>query len=89
MIAKRFLAIAGLLLLLQTPVWAIDLTEGFSGIAWGTDIVETQNLIRVGSNADVEYYINPGVVHTIDDVNISQVIYGFYAQRLFAAYALH
>jgi hypothetical protein len=87
MIAKRFLAIAGLLLLLQAPVWAIDLTEGFSGIAWGTDIVETQNLIRVGSNADVEYYINPGVVHTIDDVNISQVIYGFYAQRLFAAYA--
>ena len=87
MITKRLLPIVGLLLLFQTSGWAVDLEKGFSGIAWGTDIAETRNLIRVGSNADVEYYINPGVVHTIDEIKVSQVIYGFYNQRLFAAYA--
>lgn len=84
---KRFTSIAAILLLLQTSVWAADLTEGFAGIRWGTDIAETKNLLRVGSNANVEYYIDPKVVHTIGDVNISQVIYGFHARRLIAAYA--
>ena len=85
---KRVLALcAGLLCLLQTPVWSADLTEGLSGMKWGINIAETKNLIRVGSNANVEYYIDPEVVHTIGDISINQVIYGFYDRRFFAAYA--
>ena len=38
-------------------------------------------------NAKVEYFINPEVVHTIGAISVSQVIYGFYDQRLFSAYA--
>lgn len=87
MTMKRLIAGTVLLFLLQTAVLSADLTQGFSGIKWGTDSGEVPNLIRVGSNANVEYYINPEVVHTIGDVNISKVLYGFYAQRLFAAYA--
>jgi hypothetical protein len=84
---SRILAIGAVLIFsLHGAVWSADLTEGFSGLKWGTDIGETRNLIRVGSNADIDYYINPEVVHTIGDIRISQVIYGFFKQRLFAAY---
>ena len=85
--AIQYMILAGLILLLQTPALSADLAEGFSGIKWGTDIGEINNLIRVGSNAKVEYYINPEVVHTVGAVSVSQVIYGFYDQRLFSAYA--
>ena len=76
-----------MLLMTQIPVWAADLTEGFSGIKWGTDISDIKNLVRVGSNASVEYFIDPEVVHTIGDISIDQVIYGFHDRRLMAAYA--
>ena len=71
----------------HVPVWSADLTEGFSGLRWGTGIGETRNFIRVGSNADVDYYINPEVVHTLGDIPVSQVIYGFFKKRMFAVYA--
>jgi hypothetical protein len=82
-----YIILFSLFLLLQPTFLSADLTKGFSGIKWGTDIGEIKNLIRVGSNAKVEYYINPEVVHTIGAVSVSQVIYGFYDRRLFSAYA--
>ena len=85
--AIQFIILIGLIILLQIPALSVDLTEGFSGLKWGTDIGDIKNLIRVGSNAEVEYYINPDVVHTIGTVSVSQVIYGFYDHRLFSAYA--
>jgi hypothetical protein len=88
--ASRYLILVGILvglIFLQQPTaLSANLSEGFSGIKWGTEIGEIKNLIRVGSNVDVEYYINPKVEHTIDGVSVSQVIYGFYDHRLFSAY---
>ncbi|MGB7920179.1 MAG: hypothetical protein WCF40_08965 [Desulfobacterales bacterium] len=84
---KRLIVIAGAVLLLQSPLWAAELTEGFSGINWGAPIETLRHFKEVGSHGEISYYLNPDVLHTIGGVEVPHVIYGFYAKRLFAVYA--
>jgi hypothetical protein len=67
--------------------WAEDWQDGFSGIRWGTSIEKLPGWVKVGSNKKVDYYMNPEVLHTIDDVEVPHVVYGFYTGRLFAVFA--
>jgi hypothetical protein len=60
---------------------------GFSGIAWATPIDQLPDLVQVGENKKLRYYVNPGVVHTIDDIEVPGLIYGFYTGRLYAVFA--
>ena len=84
---KRLIVIFGAVFLLQSPLWAANLTEGFSGTKWGTPIETLSNFKEVGSHGEIGYYVNPDVLHTIGGFEVPQVIYGFYAKRLFAVYA--
>jgi hypothetical protein len=84
---KRLIIPVGAVLLLQSSVWAAHLTEGFSGVKWGTSIETLSNFKEVGSLGEIGYYVNPDVLHTIGGFEVPQVIYGFYAKRLFAVYA--
>jgi len=84
---KRLIVIIGAVFLLQTPLWAAHLTEGFSGIKWGTSVETLSNFKEIGSRGEIGYYVNPDVLHTIGGFEVPQVIYGFYAKRLFAVYA--
>jgi hypothetical protein len=84
---KRLIVLAAVTILLPSPLWAAHLTEGFSGIKWGTPIETLSHFKKVGSRGEIAYYVNPDVLHTIGDVEVPQVIYGFFAERLFAVYA--
>lgn len=84
---KRLTAIAVTVLLLQSPVWAAPLAEGFSGVKWGTSVEALGNFKEIRSRGEIGYYVNPDVLHTIGGFEVPQVIYGFYAKRLFAVYA--
>ena len=69
------------------PPRAENWQDGFSGILWGTSIEELPNLVQIGSNQKVDYYVNPDVLHTIDAIDVPHVIYGFYTGRLYAVFA--
>jgi hypothetical protein len=84
---KRLIVMVGAVFLLQSPLWAAHLTEGFSGIKWGTSVETLRHFKEVGSRGEIGYYVNPNVLHTIGGVEVPQVIYGFYAKHLFAVYA--
>jgi hypothetical protein len=45
---KRLIVLVGVVILLQSPLWAAHLTEGFSGIKWGTPIETLSNFKEVG-----------------------------------------
>ena len=50
---KRLIVMVGAVLLLQAPLWAAHLTEGFSGIKWGTPIETLRNFKEVGSHGQI------------------------------------
>jgi len=87
MVFKRVVLIFGALLVLQSPLRAAHLSDGFSGIKWGTSIDTLGNFKEVGSRGQIGYYLNPDVLHTFDGLEVPEVIYGFYDKRLFAVYA--
>ena len=66
---------------------ADDWQEGFSDMRWGMSIEQVPNLVKIGSKDKVTYYANPDVIHTIGDIEVPNVIYGFYDGRFFAVYA--
>mgnify|MGYP006289154983 CR=1 FL=1 len=59
---------------------------GFGGIPWGESAERLPGLQKVGAKESVEYYVNPGKQFTLDNVEIREVVYGFYEDRFFAAY---
>ena len=67
-------------------IHAADLQEGFSGIKWGTNISDLSHFSKLGSKGRVSYYANPDQIHTIYEIDIPHVIYGFYDNKFFAVY---
>jgi hypothetical protein len=84
---KRLILMVCAVFLLQSPLWAANLTEGFAGIKWGTSVETLSNFKEISSHGEIGYYVNPDVLHMIGGFEVPQVIYGFYAKRLFAVYA--
>jgi hypothetical protein len=88
----RTLRVTIILFLLFLPVpestYAADLRDGFSGIAWGTDISDLNNFKKSGSSERVSYYLNPEKLHTIYNIDVPHVIYGFYDEKFFAVFAV-
>jgi hypothetical protein len=65
-----------------------DLNEGFSGIKWGTDISVLKGFTKMGDNDKVSYYLNPNEMHSIKDIDVPRVIYGFYNGKFFVVLAV-
>lgn len=83
----RMVMVIGLVLVMQARAWTADLNDGFSGLKWGMAAADIQDLRKVGSNGKIDYYLDPGIVHTIYGIEAAEVLYGFYEGRFFAAYA--
>ena len=89
MITRTFFAaavVAVLVLLTAPQTGAMELEQGFIDLPWGTEATTLADFKKVGSKGKVDYYVNPRVVHTIGDVEISDEIYGFFNGRFFAVY---
>jgi hypothetical protein len=67
-------------------VHAADLKEGFMGTKWQTDLNSLSNFLKIEEKENISYFVNPTVVHVIDDVKIPQVVYGAYENKFFAVY---
>ncbi|MGD9133622.1 MAG: hypothetical protein PVF78_08260 [Desulfobacterales bacterium] len=65
---------------------AADLKKGFFDIQWKTNLSRTAGFKKVGENLNVSYFISPERVFTINEIKISDVVYGSYADQFFAVY---
>ena len=75
-----------ILFLITSPANAAELSDGFLGIKWGTNISELPDFIKLSEKGDVAYYRNPAKVYTVYEVENPSVIYGFYKGEFFATY---
>ena len=76
-----------LFLLVPQIIYPADLQEGFSGIKWGTDVSVLNNFTKIGETDNVSYYQNPNKLHSIKNIDIPHVVYGFYNEKFFAVFA--
>lgn len=65
---------------------AADLKDGFLGIAWGTDIADLPDFVKVAEKHGVLYYGNPKKSYTLFSVDVPYVTYAFHAAKFFAVY---
>lgn len=66
--------------------YAADLKNGFFDIRWRADLSQMAGFKKVGDNLNVRYYTSSERVYTIDNIRISDVFYGTYADQFFAVY---
>jgi hypothetical protein len=65
---------------------AADLEAGFLGIQWASPAAHQEGLTRLYERKNVVYYIQPNIVHTINEIPVPNVVYGFYEHQFFAVY---
>lgn len=65
---------------------AKDIEKAFMGIKWGQDIVDIKGFTKLYAKKEVVYYINPDEIHTLNNVQIPDVVYGFFKGQFFAVY---
>lgn len=65
---------------------ASDLKDGFMGTPWQVDLSALDNFLKIDEKGDLSYYVNPTVVHAINNIKIPQVIYAAHQQKFFAVY---
>ncbi|MBT8349677.1 MAG: hypothetical protein KJO26_00345 [Deltaproteobacteria bacterium] len=65
---------------------AADLEAGFMGIQWGSPAAHQEGLTQLYNRKNVVYYSQPNVVHTIHEIPVPNVVYGFYEDQFFAVY---
>ncbi len=65
---------------------AEDLKDGFMGIQWASPAAHQERLARLYEKENVVYYTQPNIVHTINEIPVPDVVYGFYEDQFFAVY---
>ena len=63
-----------------------DLQNGFMSYKWGEDVSQYRALTMLHAKGDVTYYSHPNQSYTIDDIQIDNIIFGFYKGDFFAVY---
>lgn len=81
------------LLILACSLWcgggllAADLDKEFLNKRWGAPLSEFGDYVNVGGSGKIAYYVNPKQAYTLFDVAVASLVYGFYNEKFFAAYA--
>ena len=65
---------------------AADLEAGFMGIKWASPAAHQEGLTMLYERENVIYYTQPNIVHTIHEIPVPNVVYGFYEDQFFAVY---
>jgi hypothetical protein len=82
--AALTLALAALCATPAAP--AGDLGKEFLSKPWGSPLADFQGLVNVGVNGKIGFYIHPKQAYTVFDAQVSDLVYGFYDDKFFAAY---
>ena len=78
-------------IMLTLSIWpqtgaALELKDGFFDIPWGGYLNKLQGFEPLAQNSEISYFVKPDRVYKINDIEVENVIYGFYADRFFAVY---
>jgi hypothetical protein len=65
---------------------ATDLEAGFMGIQWASPASHQKGLTQLYKRKNMVYYSQPNIVHTIHEIPVPKVVYGFYEDQFFAVY---
>ena len=65
---------------------AADLQDGIFGLQWRENLSQRDAFSKLRSSTHVDYYMKTGEVYSINDVAVSSVVYGSYADQFFAVY---
>ncbi len=79
---------AGILIIISGmgSIQAADLTEGFMGIAWKTDLSASPDFVRIDQEGEISNFVKPSVKHTVGNVEIYPVVYSCFANQFFGVY---
>lgn len=66
---------------------AADFDKEFLNKPWGAPLSEFPGYANVGGSGKIAYYVNPKQAYTIFGTQLSDLVYGFYDEKFFAAYA--
>lgn len=75
-----------LVMMLCAAAEAYDLQQGIHGMRWGSSISENAELAKVHETDLAVYYAKPNTLYQISNQPIAGVFYGFYNDKLFAAF---
>lgn len=84
--SMKTLAAAVVCWLLSTPAQASDLSVGFLDARWTSPAAEQKGLTPVGGSGKIDYYVNHQRAYKIYGTEVSEVVYGYYDDKLFAVY---
>jgi hypothetical protein len=65
---------------------AADLKDGFFDIAWGTHLQPSQGFRKIAQNLSVAYFVNDQRAYKIDNIQISNVVYGSFENQFFSVF---
>ncbi len=66
--------------------WAGELSRGVHGMRWADHVAGFKNLEKVHAKGPAVYYTDKTVSYQVSGTQVAGVIYGFYQDRLFAAF---
>ena len=75
-----------IMLLWSASAWAEDLNQGVHGMRWTDHVARFKNLQEVHAKGSAVYYTNKHIEFQLAGTQVTGVIYGFYQDRLFAAF---
>jgi len=85
-LASMVISLLLVVLLFAAPAPAADLQDEILGVKWKAEVSEIKGLTELRQTDRIGFFIRPGVTHTIYGNDVHDVVYGFYAGRLFAVY---
>jgi hypothetical protein len=80
------LALIWFITLTGPPAHAAALQSGIHGMAWGSRAGDYPRLEKIREEGDASYYVDRQMAYRTAGQPVSGLIYGFYRDRLFAAY---
>ena len=83
----KYFAFFLIAMLAVRPAAANVMQSEILGVKWGTDISVLKDFEKLWQKDNVSFYLKPGVNHTIYEIQVPGVVYGFYSGKFFAAYA--
>ena len=66
---------------------AADFDKEFLNKPWGAALSEFPGVVSVGGRGKIGYYVHPKQAYMIFGTQLTELIYGFYDEKFFAAYA--
>ena len=75
-----------MVMLAVNPAAADILQSEILGVKWKTDISTLKNFEKLWQTDIVSFYVKPDVSHTLYEIQVPGVVYGFYSGMFFAAY---